>query len=92
MQRLKEIDAITDQRERWEELFFGLLAGNVFDYGATAVQEIIENSKQQNKSFGLMDALKKVQKRPWLEDGFDQFFKRIQNVRKFKGFKKNERS
>lgn len=69
LQRLKEIDRITDVRVRWEKIFFGLFAGNVFDYGATAVQEIINDSKQQNKVFGLMEALQKVQKRPWVQDG-----------------------
>lgn len=36
-QRFSEIDEITDDRERWEEIFRGVLAGNIFDSGAVSV-------------------------------------------------------
>lgn len=33
-ERLETIDAIKELRCRWENIFWGLLAGNVFDAGA----------------------------------------------------------
>jgi len=79
--RLKEVDEIEAglneriNRRRWEELFRGVLAGNIFDSGATAVQDILS----ENEHFGLQDALKKIQERPWLIDCFDDFMKRLEN-------------
>lgn len=58
--------------------FVGILAGNVFDYGATQVQELLNN----NKNFNLNDALSKIQTRPWLIDGFDAFVERLNRVRR----------
>jgi uncharacterized protein with ATP-grasp and redox domains len=74
--RLKEIDEIEDNRQRWYELFRGVLAGNIFDSGATAVQELLQN----NENFGLQDALQKIPARPWLIDSFDAFIIRLENV------------
>lgn len=79
--RLKELDKLEvegDQinRSKWLELFRGVLAGNIFDSGATAVQELIEN----NRSFGIDDALSSIQERPWLLDNFDDFIERLENV------------
>lgn len=54
----------------------GILAGNVFDYGATQVQELL----QSNKNFNLNDALAKIQTRPWLFDDFDGFIERLDRV------------
>lgn len=76
--RLEEIDRIEHFTRRWEELFRGVLAGNIFDSGATAVQEILSD----NENFGLQDALSKIPKRPWLIDSFDQFIKRLEDVSK----------
>lgn len=77
-ERLDEIDAIEEENKRWGELFRGVLAGNIFDSGATAVQEILDD----NKNFGLRDALQTIPERPWLIDSFDHFIKRLENVRK----------
>lgn len=74
--RLRQIDQIKDESERWLELFRGVLAGNIFDSGATAVQEILS----ANQSFGLDDALGKIPERPWLIDSFEQFMQRLENV------------
>lgn len=81
--RLKEVDNIDDShfgvnRKKWEELFRGVLAGNIFDSGATAVQDLLAD----NEKFGLRDALQRIQCRPWLIDSFDQFMKRLENVRR----------
>jgi uncharacterized protein with ATP-grasp and redox domains len=76
--RLEDIDQIKDSRQRWEELFRGVLAGNIFDSGATAIQKIIKD----NENFGLNDALQKIPDRPWLIDSFDDFVKRLDNVNK----------
>lgn len=75
-QRLEQIEQIDDFKLRWEELFRGVLAGNIFDSGATAVQEILND----NQNFGLQDALQKIPERPWLIDSFEQFIKRLENV------------
>lgn len=79
--RLKEVDQIEESgddvnRKRWAELFRGVLAGNIFDSGATAVQDILN----ENHNFGLHDALQKIQSRPWLIDSFDQFMIRLEEV------------
>jgi hypothetical protein len=57
-----------------DKYFFN--TGNIFDAGATAVEEIRKN----NKNFGLSDALQKIQERPWLIDDFDSFFHRLEQV------------
>ena len=62
--------------EKWVQLFRGILAGNIFDSGASAVQEIIDDN------FGLKDALMKVQQRPYLFDDIEIFMKRLE-VTKF---------
>lgn len=76
-QRLRQIDSIEDQRSRWIEIFKGVLAGNIFDAGATAVQDILKD----NQNFGLEEALQKIPDRPWLIDSFDDFMIRLKNVR-----------
>lgn len=73
-ERLGELDRILDRPSKWIEIFKGVFAGNIFDWGALAVAEILEN----NESFGLNDALKKIQPRPWLIDGFDAWIKRLE--------------
>lgn len=47
--------------------------GNMFDYGAQAITEILKN----DKSFGLKDALKQIQPRPWLVDQLDEWIERL---------------
>ncbi|XP_059610654.1 4'-phosphopantetheine phosphatase [Phlebotomus argentipes] len=71
--RLDEVDKLRDN-ERWIELVRGLLAGNMFDWGAQAVCEILE----ANSSFGLNEALSYIQPRPWLIDGLDAWLARLQ--------------
>lgn len=73
-QRLQEIDDIVDTRQRWIELVKGVLAGNMFDWGAQAVTNIIQN----DKTFGLHAALERIQKRPWLMDDLDAFLQRLE--------------
>lgn len=70
--RLDEIDALKSEK-KWIELVRGLLAGNIFDWGAQAVTEILEN----DKSFGLDEALAKIQARPWLIDELDGWLERL---------------
>ncbi|GAB0088699.1 pantothenate kinase 4 [Sergentomyia squamirostris] len=70
--RLDEVDKL-EEADRWKELVRGLLAGNMFDWGAQAVCEILE----ANKSFGLSEALSYIQPRPWLIDGLDGWLARL---------------
>lgn len=71
--RLTELDELKCSSKKWEELVKGLLAGNMFDWGASAVAEIL----QKDKTFGLQEALTKIQQRPWLIDGLDNWLKRL---------------
>ncbi|XP_078498599.1 4'-phosphopantetheine phosphatase isoform X1 [Lissotriton helveticus] len=61
----------------WEERQFalvkGLLAGNVFDWGAKAVSEVLETESQ----FGLEEAKMKLQERPWLVDTYSDWIERL---------------
>lgn len=75
-QRFQEIDKFEDFHRRWSELFRGVLAGNIFDSGATAVQEILK----ENEHFGLDDAIQKIPQRPWLIDSLDLFMERLETV------------
>lgn len=52
-------DSIKDHQERWIEIVKGLLAGNIFDSGATAVQDLLKD----NHNFGLFEALKQIPER-----------------------------
>lgn len=71
--RLDELDQFGEQ-QKWVELLNGVFAGNIFDWGAMVVSQILED----DKSFGLHDALKRIQKRPWLIDGLDAWLERLQ--------------
>lgn len=61
----------------WEEKQFalvkGLLAGNVFDWGAKAVSEVLESDPE----FGFEEAKKKLQARPWLVDTCSAWIERL---------------
>lgn len=72
--RLDHIDAIKDERSKWIELCRGVLAGNMFDWGAAAVTKILEN----HADFGLKEALDKIQTRPWLTDCLDSWLDRLE--------------
>nr|XP_033777875.1 4'-phosphopantetheine phosphatase isoform X3 [Geotrypetes seraphini] len=51
----------------------GLLAGNVFDWGAKAVSEVLET----DPAFGFEEAKKKLQERPWLVDSYCEWIERL---------------
>lgn len=72
--RLEYIDQIVDTRTKWTEIIKGVLAGNMFDWGAQAVAQILEN----DADFGLEEALEQIQKRPWLVDCLNQWLDRTQ--------------
>ncbi|XP_073653413.1 4'-phosphopantetheine phosphatase isoform X5 [Tursiops truncatus] len=61
----------------WEErqlaLVKGLLAGNVFDWGAKAVSDVLESDPQ----FGFEEAKRKLQERPWLVDSYSKWLQRL---------------
>ncbi|XP_015678542.1 pantothenate kinase 4 [Protobothrops mucrosquamatus] len=61
----------------WEERQFalvkGLLAGNVFDWGAKAVSDVLETEPQ----FGFGEAKEKLQERPWLVDSYSEWVERL---------------
>lgn len=49
------------------------ITGNMFDWGAQAISDILE----KDAKFGLYDALERIQERPWLIDGVDAWIQRI---------------
>ncbi|ELR61337.1 Pantothenate kinase 4, partial [Bos mutus] len=66
------LDAL-DWEERQLALVKGLLAGNVFDWGAKAVSDVLESDPQ----FGFEEAKKKLQERPWLVDSYSKWLQRL---------------
>lgn len=72
--RLMVIDNHADEQSKWIDLFKGIFAGNIFDWGALVVTQILAN----NQSFGLEDAMDRIQPRPWLIDGFESWLKRVE--------------
>ncbi|KAK9503529.1 hypothetical protein O3M35_010068 [Rhynocoris fuscipes] len=60
------------QNKKEIELVVGLLAGNMFDWGARAVVDIMVNEQ-----FGLKEALNKIPSRPWIVDHLDQWLERL---------------
>lgn len=72
-ERLEEIDGLAG-KERWLEIFRGVFAGNMFDWGALVVSKILENDAE----FGLDSALKQIQPRPWLVDELDAWLQRME--------------
>ncbi|KAK5965626.1 Pantothenate kinase 4 [Trichostrongylus colubriformis] len=57
---LKMIDEVDDKDERLHRVALGLLAGNVFDWGA-------------QKGLSFADAVSSIPERPWLIDTYDEF-------------------
>ncbi|XP_041973987.1 4'-phosphopantetheine phosphatase [Aricia agestis] len=70
--RIAEIDALPDERQKWTEICKGVVAGNMFDWGAQAVTSILD--------CGLYVALEKIQKRPWLFDGLEKWIQKLENT------------
>ena len=61
-------------------LFLGLLAGNVFDWGAKEVALLMESGEGLNFS----DALTFVKPRPWLVDDLDLWKERLRTKKPHK--------
>ncbi|KAL6465090.1 hypothetical protein MHYP_G00274070 [Metynnis hypsauchen] len=61
----------------WDQRQFalvrGLLAGNVFDWGAKAVSDVLESDPE----FGFEQAKHQLQERPWLVDAYNQWIERL---------------
>ncbi|KAL4622527.1 pantothenate kinase 4 isoform X1 [Arapaima gigas] len=61
----------------WEQRQFalvrGLLAGNVFDWGAKAVSDVLESDPE----FGFEEAKHQLQERPWLVDCYSEWLERL---------------
>ncbi|CAH8575992.1 unnamed protein product [Schistosoma turkestanicum] len=78
MDRLNELSKL-NWSDRQLSLIKGLLAGNMFDWGATEAIQFLKEAPQ-NK-FGTVNfhvILNKVQPRPWLVDDYDKWIDRIQ--------------
>ncbi|GMR60763.1 hypothetical protein PMAYCL1PPCAC_30958 [Pristionchus mayeri] len=66
---LAKLDAMSDVRERLAEATKGLLAGNVFDWGAKEVVKLMEGKEE----FTFQKAIDVIPARPWLNDSLDEF-------------------
>ncbi|KAL1379604.1 hypothetical protein pipiens_014773 [Culex pipiens pipiens] len=71
--RLQWLDQVDDINAKWTAIIKGVLAGNMFDWGAQAVSQILE----KDAGFGLEEALERIQKRPWLVDCLEQWLERM---------------
>ncbi|KAF7997892.1 hypothetical protein HCN44_009290 [Aphidius gifuensis] len=72
-ERLDILDNLEGQ-EKLNALIIGVLAGNMFDWGAKEVADIMEST-----TFRFEDAQDKIPGRPWLEDNLDAWIERLQN-------------
>ncbi|XP_050497780.1 4'-phosphopantetheine phosphatase isoform X3 [Diabrotica virgifera virgifera] len=68
------LEQLTSDPNRWFEIIQGVLAGNVFDWGAKIVIDILESNKG---NFGFDEATKTIQKRPWFSDKLDEFVDKL---------------
>ncbi|GMT36136.1 hypothetical protein PFISCL1PPCAC_27433, partial [Pristionchus fissidentatus] len=66
---IEALDSMDDVRERLARATKGLLAGNVFDWGAKEVVKLMEGSDQ----FTFQKAIDVIPDRPWLHDSLDEF-------------------
>ncbi|XP_032904017.1 4'-phosphopantetheine phosphatase isoform X3 [Amblyraja radiata] len=69
---VRNLDSLS-MEERQFALVKGLLAGNVFDWGAKAVSDVLET----NSAFGFEEAMKRLQARPWLVDAYNDWIERL---------------
>ncbi|KAK4879297.1 hypothetical protein RN001_007443 [Aquatica leii] len=74
--RINCVDSIEDFYLKWEELAKGLVAGNLFDWGAKAIADILEECN----GFGLKQAMQKIQQRPWFHDDLDKWINRLEDA------------
>lgn len=68
--RLRELDALPWE-QRQVALIEGIIAGNVFDWGAKEVSKLMEKGELDFHS-----AMKNLQARPWLKDDLDTWIER----------------
>lgn len=71
-ERLAELDAMGPV-ERHIDLVTSVLAGNMFDWGAREVVDMMENA-----DFGFHEAKSKIPDRPWLIDCLDAWLERME--------------
>nr|CAD7409828.1 unnamed protein product [Timema poppensis] len=69
--RLQWLDGL-EWSPRQEALVTSVLAGNMFDWGAQEVAQLMENT-----DFGFYEARAKIQARPWLVDYLSQWMERL---------------
>lgn len=72
--RIRLIDEISNSNEKWLELAKGILAGNIFDWGARAVVDILEIKND----FSLSHAIETIEKRPWFHDNLDNWIAKVE--------------
>ncbi|PSN34733.1 Pantothenate kinase 4 [Blattella germanica] len=69
--RLEYLDSL-EWYPKQEALVTSVLAGNMFDWGAREVADLMENT-----DFGFNEARSKIEARPWLVDGLDAWLDRL---------------
>ena len=71
---LEYIDSLPKE-VKCRELVVGILAGNVFDWGAKEIVKLMDSAED----FGFQEAMSKIPSRPWLEDDLDRWIERLSN-------------
>ncbi|CAD6187556.1 unnamed protein product [Caenorhabditis auriculariae] len=73
---IANISKIQDFEQKWILLSRGMLAGNVFDWGAEKVIQLM----QRAGGLSFDEALQEIEERPWLHDGLDKFLSNLSNA------------
>ncbi|WKY17335.1 hypothetical protein Q1695_001719 [Nippostrongylus brasiliensis] len=74
---LRTLDEVVVSSERLFRVAVGLLAGNVFDWGAQKVIEMMESSS----GLSFSAAVASIPGRPWLIDSYDEFRTALETTR-----------
>uniref|UniRef100_A0A1I7TB03 4'-phosphopantetheine phosphatase n=1 Tax=Caenorhabditis tropicalis TaxID=1561998 RepID=A0A1I7TB03_9PELO len=69
---IDELKQRGDEKHVFEYVCRGLLAGNVFDWGA---KEVVKMMNSEN-GLSFHSAIEHVEQRPWLFDGFESFYEK----------------
>ncbi|KAK9306575.1 hypothetical protein QLX08_002771 [Tetragonisca angustula] len=69
--RITTLDKL-EGAEKIKALILGVLSGNMFDWGAQAVADLMETT-----DFGFAEAQAKIPGRPWLQDNLDDWIERL---------------
>lgn len=70
--RIAYLDSIDDSDLKWYQIAKGMLAGNIFDWGSTAVREILESMHE----FSFQEVLKTIDESSWFRNDLDKWIQK----------------